>query len=332
MDHSLYLGIDVSKATLDVVLLSEPTARKGRHSVFANTIAGHEQLVTWLQSYGEVSIHACLEATGTYGQGVARALHEAGHGVSLVNPAQVSAFGKSGLKRTKTDKADALLIARFCALHKPALWTPPPAELEELQGLVRRIESLEEMKRMETNRLESATGQGATGERVRASLVDHIAYLQQQLDDTDKQIRSHIKANPSLREQSALLCSIPGIGEQTAALILAELGVIEEFEGARQVAAFAGLAPRLHQSGSSVRGQSRLCKVGSARLRKGLFFPAMSAVRCNPFIKALAARLTAQGKCKMVILGAAMRKLLHIAYGVLKSKQPFDQSFVPQNP
>ena len=96
------------------------------------------------------------------------------------------------------------------------------------------------------------------------------------------------------------------------------------------MAAFAGLAPRIHQSGSSVRAQSRLCKVGSARLRKGLYFPAMSALRHNPLIRDLGARLSAQGKCKMVILGAAMRKLLHIAYGVLKSGKPFDANLAAQ--
>jgi transposase len=124
--------------------------------------------------------------------------------------------------------------------------------------------------------------------------------------------------------------SIPGIGEATAALLLAELGEISHFQNARQVAAFAGLVPRIRESGSSVRGRARLSKAGSSRLRKSLYFPAITALRFNPLIKALGLRLSAQGKPKMLIIGAAMRKLLHLAYGVLKSKMPFNPNFVAQ--
>ena len=321
----MFLGIDVSKATLDVALLVEPGAPKARHKVFSNTPQGHEQLLEWLRSCGAATLHATLEATGTYAEAVAVALHEAGHGVSLVNPALVRAFGQSQLKRTKTDKADAILIARFCALHKPSLWHPPAPEVRELQALVRRVEALEEMKQMEENRLE-----GASCGVVRASLLDHIAYLQSQIESARRQIQGHIQAHPVLGEQSRLLCSIPGIGEVTAAVILAEVGEFSHFNSARQVAAFAGLVPRLRESGSSVRGRPRLSKVGSPRLRKCLYFPAMTALRWNPLIKALGLRLSAQGKPKMLILGAAMRKLLHLAYGVLKSGKPFDANFCSQ--
>ena len=150
----MYLGIDVSKATLDAALLLDQ-ATKARHKVFSNTPEGHALLLGWLGDQGAPVVHATLEATGTYAEGIALALHEAGHIVSVVNPALVRAFGQSQLKRTKTDKADAQLVARFCAMHKPAPWSPPAPELRELQALVRRVESLEEMKQMEENRLES---------------------------------------------------------------------------------------------------------------------------------------------------------------------------------
>jgi transposase len=322
----MFLGIDVSKATLDAALLLDSGATKARHKVFLNTPVGHGQLLLWLQEQGASIVHATLEATGSYGEAVALALHEAGHRVSLVNPALVRAFGQSQLKRTKTDKADAILIARFCAMHQPPLWSPPAPELRELQSLVRRVEALEEMQQMEENRLES----GVSCEVVRASLLDHIAYLQSQIDGARRQIEQHIDAHPDLKEQARLLESIPGIGAVTAAVLLAEIGDISHFQSARQVAAFAGLVPRLRESGSSVRGKPRLSKVGSPRLRKCLYFPAMTALRWNPLIKALGLRLAAQGKPKMLILGAAMRKLLHLAYGVLKSGKPFDVNFNAQ--
>lgn len=322
----MFLGIDVSKATLDVALLLEVEAPKARHKVFPNTPEGHGHILQWLQEQGAGEVHACLEATGTYAEAVALALDEVGHKVSLVNPALVRAFGQSLLKRTKTDKADAILIARFCARNTPGAWTPPTPELRQLQALVRRVEALEEMKQMEMNRLDS----GVVCEMVRASLQDHINYLEQHIEEARRQIQDHIKAHPQLKEQSKLLCSIPGIGQVTAAVLLAEVGDITHFSSARQVAAFAGLVPRVRESGTSVRSKPRLSKVGSSRLRKSLYFPAMTALRWNPPIKALGLRLSAQGKSKMLIIGAAMRKLLHLAYGVLKSGRPFDEHFSTQ--
>lgn len=321
----MYLGIDVSKATLDAALLQDEST-KARHKVFSNTSEGHAALLSWLQEQSVDRVHATLEATGTYAEGIALVLHEAGHTVSLVNPALVRAFGQSQLKRTKTDKADAILIARFCAMHKPGAWNPPAPELRELQALVRRVEALDEMKQMEENRLES----GVVCAVVAASLRDHIAYLETQIEAARRGIESHIASHPALAQQSQLLQSIPGIGFVTAAVVLAEVGDFRHFGSARQVAAYAGLVPRIRESGSSVRGKPRLSKVGSPRLRKCLYFPAMTALRWNPLIKALGLRLSAQGKPKMLILGAAMRKLLHLAYGVLKSGKPFDVNFCAQ--
>lgn len=327
----MFLGIDVSKKTLDAALLDSSEAaraatRKPRHKVFVNSPTGHQQMLDWLANNEVTQVHACLEATGTYGEGIARALYEAGHNVSLVNPMLIRAFGQSQLIRTKTDKADAQLIARFCAMHQPAVWTPPTAEMAQLQALVRRLEALDGMRVMEENRLES----GVASEEVRSSLHEHIAYLQAQIETTRRQIKDHIDNNPTLKGQRDLLLSIPGIGEITASLLLAEVDVAQ-FESARQVAAFAGLVPRIRQSGTSVRGRSRLSKAGSSRLRKGLYFPALTALRFNPLIRALGLRLSVKGKSKMLILGAAMRKLLHIAFGVLKSGRPFDPNFVAQN-
>lgn len=323
----MFLGIDVSKKTLDVALIEEENPqRKPLHKVFPNTPVGHRQLLEWLpqrRGKSEASFHACLEATGSWADAVALALHQAGHKVSLVNPALIRAFAQSRLLRTKTDKADAQLIARFCQMHNPALWTPPPPEITALQALVRRLETLLEMRTMEENRI----GSGVACAQVQADLEAHVADLEARIEKTRHQIKEHIDRNPNLRQQVQLLESIPGIGAATAALLLAELGDISQFTKARQVAAFAGLVPRIRESGSSVRGRARLSKIGSSRLRKSLYFPAITALRCNPIIKAFGLRLSAQGKSKMLIVGAAMRKLLHLAYGVLKTQKPFDPAF-----
>ena len=309
------LGIDISKQNFDAALLDGPDA-KPRHKAFPNTAEGFERLREWL---GGITAHACLEATGTYGDALARSLHEHGHTVSVVNPARVKGFGQAQMSRTKTDKADALLIARFCLLHRPDPWEPPAPEHSQLQALVRRLESLTQMRQMENNRLDTSDPV------VREEIQDHVTYLDGQIEKTERRIRDHVDGSPTLCRQSELLDSIPGIGPATAAALLSELGDVSQFTGARQVAAFAGLVPRIRQSGQW-KGHVRLSKCGSSRLRHLLYFPALSALRSNPAIKALRQRLLAAGKAKMLIVGAAMRKLLQIAFGVLKSGKPFDPS------
>jgi transposase len=316
------LGIDIAKLKFDVCLIKENGNAK--HKVFANTRHGFEQLVCWLASHRVADSRACLEATGTYGDALALFLYEAGFVVSLVNPAAVRAFASAGLSRTKTDKVDAELIARFLLAQQPAAWQPPAPEVRHLQALVRRLESLIEMRVAEENRLSS----GILNEAVRYSLEQHIAYLVEEIKQTEALIRQHINNHSNLKEQSELLDSIPGIGETTAALLLAEIVNIKQYKGARQVAAYAGLVPRERRSGTSVRGHTKLSKIGNARLRKALYFPAITALRCSDFFKAWAEPLRTRGKCKMSVIGAAMRKLIHLAYGVLKTGKPFDPNWV----
>lgn len=311
------LGLDIAKRKFDACLVRD--GGKLRHRVFPNTAAGFAQLSAWLSKHQVERAHACLEATGAYGEALATYLHESGHEVSVVNPAQIKAYARSRLSRAKTDKADATLIAQFCAERRPPRWSPLPQEVRELQALVRRLDSLAEMRQMEANRLEAAGT-----EPVRESLAEHLAYLDAEVAKTQELIRSHIDSHPGLRGQRDLLLSVPGIGEVTAAKLLGEILDVKLYGSARQLAAFAGLAPRLHESGSSVRRKARLSKAGAPRLRKALYFPAVVATRHNPYIKDLSERLKERGKCPMQVIGAAMRKLLHLAYGVLKSGRPFD--------
>ena len=313
------LGIDVSKLNFDAALLETSTdggsQSRPKHKAFPNTLAGLERLAAWL---GDRKVHACLEATNTYGDALARFLHEKGHTVSVVNPARTKAFAQTQAARAKTDKADAALIARFCHMHQPAPWAPPLPEVAHLQALVRRLDALHEMRQMEKNRRDTAPA------TLHTDLDEHIAFLETQIEKTRKAIQDHIDTTPTLKKQGDLLTSIPGIGTTTAAALLSEIGDVTQFASARQMAAFAGLDPRVRQSGSSVRGRACLSKAGSSRLRSALYFPALAALRFNPAIAALRARLLSAGKVRMLVVGAAMRKLLQIAFGVLKSGKPFD--------
>ncbi len=313
------LGIDIAKLKFDVCLMN--TAGKLKHKVFPNTASGFSQLATWLTRQGVTQeLHACMEATGTYGEALAYQLHRDGYTVSVVNPAAVKAFAGSRLSRTKTDKVDAELIARFCLAQEPLPWTPPAPEVRELQALVRRLASLIEMRVAEENRLEA----GSVVAAVKSSVEAHVVYLAAEIKRTEDLIRNHIDKHPMLKQQSELLDSIPGVGKTTAALLLAEIVDVTQYRSARQVAAYAGLVPRERRSGSSVRGRPRLSKIGNARLRKALYFPAITALRCSAFFQSWAEGLRQRGKCKMSVIAAAMRKLIHLAYGVLKTGKPFD--------
>ena len=312
------LGLDIAKLKFNACLVG--AGDKLRHKVFANNPQGFSQLSDWLKKQGVQQVHACMEATGTYGDSLAAYLHEQAQLVSIVNPAAIKAYAQSRLSRTKTDRVDAALIAGFCSERKPPAWHPPAPEAQELQALVRRLESLTEMHTAEENRLSS----GISVKAVRESVEVLLAHLCEQIKRTQALIRDHIESHPSLKRQRELLDSIPGIGETTAAALLAEVADFSQYRSARQVAAFAGLVPRERQSGSSVRGRTRLSKIGNARLRKALYFPAITALRCSEFFKQWAEGLRQRGKCKMSVIGAAMRKLIHLAYGVLKTGKPFD--------
>ena len=314
------LGVDVSKSKFDVALLRD---NEYVLATFDNDSVGFVKLRKWLKKRKVNELHACLEATGRYGDDLALYLHEVGYRVSIANPARIHAYAVSQLKRNKTDREDAKLIAHFCATQDPELWTPPSRAQQELQAMVRHLESLQTMRQQESNRLQA----GVPSMAVRETLEAHIAFLDEQIKQLTQRIRDHIDHHPDLKQQKDLLTSIPGIADVTATKLLAEIPSLERFQGASQLAAYAGLTPRQHQSGSSVFRRGRMAKTGNAHLRRALYMPALVALRWNPTIMVFADRLRERGKHKMVIVGAVMRKLLHIVYGVLKSQRPFDPNY-----
>jgi transposase len=315
----LALGIDVSKATLHLALLLP--GDKLRHKTCANAPAGFHELAAWLARHADGPVHACLEATGPYGDAVALFLYDGGHTVSVVNPSLVAAYAKAQLLRAKADAVDAALIARYCAKEQPAPWTPLPTEVRQLQALVRRIDALQQMRVQESNRLGVTTD-----DVVRGSIEALVATLDAQMADLKQRIADHLDQHPGLRSQRDLLLTIPGIGATTAAVLIAEL-FHKSYASARQAAAYAGATPRVRESGQW-RGRASLSRCGPALIRKALYFPALTALRFNPTVGAVRARLAAKGKPKMVIVGAAMRHLIHLAFGVLKHQRAYDANVV----
>jgi transposase len=314
----VWIGIDVSHATLDVCVLRPDSTMHDKQ--FANIGSGYKKLVRWVEQLAPHCVHHyCLEATGSYSIAVAEFLANLGYAVSIVNPARMRFFGLAQGHGNKTDQTDARLIARFCHKDTPALWRAASPEMRLLLALIRRVQAVQPRLVQEKNR-RAAPHQPA---EVIVSLQMTISFLEQEVTRVRGQIRVHVQPHQHLKQDVDLLQSIPGIGEVAAWTILAELPDVSQFDSAQRVAAYAGLAPREYRSGSSVRKQTRLHKHGNSRLRKAVYFPAVSAVVWNPVVKAHDDRLRQAGKAKMVALAAAMRKLLMICYGVLKHQQPF---------
>jgi transposase len=310
------IGIDVSKRKFDVALLE---GDKVRRKVFGYDADSARALSTWLSGrrIALADCHVCMEATSTYYERLAEGLHTLGATVSVVNPLQIKRFGESLMVRQKTDSSDALVIARYCRDQGPPAWQPPAPEVRELQSLVARLESLIGMRTQELNRQHEAHAMA------QESITRMLALLDAEIQRVEQLITDHIDHHPGLRTQQQKLCSIPGVGPRLSTYFLAWLP-FERMAGARQAAAFVGVTPRHHESGSSVHGKARIAKIGHRRLRRMLFMPALSAMRCNEAIRQLVRRLEAAGKPRMVIVGAVMRKLVHLMFGVLQSGQHYD--------
>ena len=309
------LGIDVAKRKLDVALLLNHQTLTRQ---FDNSLSGFNLLHAWLTSLHVAQVHACLEATGSYGEAVALFLHESDHLVSVVNPFRIKGYANAKFQRNKTDIADARLIADFCLTQKPEQWLPPTPAVAALQALTRRIEVVEEMLQMEKNRLAVAPPQ------IKPSIQRMMTTFAKEIADLETSIKNHFDENSHLKEQTELLQTIPGMGAKTASLRLAEIE-FSRYKSAREVAAYAGVTPKKKASGTSLN-RTHLSKLGNGRIRKKLYFPAIVATSHNSIIKAFAKRLKANGKTSRQIVCAAMRKLLHIAFGVLKHKLPFDSN------
>lgn len=323
------IGIDISKAKLDCAWINDTASGKVKNKVFLNTLKDYQSLMDWAAKQCQdsiESIHFVMEATGIYHEAVAYALHRAGAKVSVVNPAQIRDYAKSLGTRTKTDKKDSVVITRFGLTQQPRLWQPEPEEIRALKALISRLEAVEQDIQREKNRLEKAEISRSSDE-VTFSIQTVLAQLKKEKKRLEELINRHINRHPQLKQDRQLLETIPGVGPVISRLMMAVIRS-REFASAPQCAAFLGLTPVHHESGSSVRGRSHLSKTGNATVRAKLYMAAIVSIQYNPDIKRQYERLLKNGKVKMSALCAAMRKLVHICFGVLKHQQPYQPQAV----
>jgi transposase len=304
-----FVGLDVSKATLDVHVRPH-----GDAFAVANDPGGHADLAARLVALRPALV--VLEATGGYEHAAAAALAAAGLAVAVVNPRQARDFAKATGRLAKTDAIDAATLALFAERVRPQPRPLPDAAARAFEALLSRRRQLLEMRAAEQNRLGAAAAAA-----VRASLQAHIDWLSRQLGKVDEQLAAAVEASPVWRAKDDLLRGIPGVGPAVSRTLLAalpELGTLTR----QQIAALAGLAPRNRDSGTR-RGQ-RSIGGGRAEVRSLLYMAALSAARYNPALRAFADRLRRAGKAAKVRLVAVARKLLTIANAVLRDGRPFD--------
>ena len=319
MSLMTYVGVDVSSDTLEVC-----ESQTGQVAGFANTSTGITEALEWLEAMSPTlgGVHLVIEPTSTYHQDLVDAVVRRGIDYSLVNPASTAAYSRVLLNRAKTDRVDARLLAAMGKSVGPRPSNPPDQDQEQLRALRRHLGWLEKECQATRNRLEAARRSPWAPRAVLGSLERTLKQLEQEAKRVKGSVDAFVEHNSQLHEQIELLTSIPGVGHRTAILILSELPSVRECLSAKSWVAFCGLNPEPRESGKT--RSSRLSRVGTSRVRAGLYLAAVSALRWNPPIRAMGNRLMARGKAGKVRVVAAMAKLLRICFGVLKSRKPFD--------
>jgi transposase len=313
--EKVYIGVDVAKASLDIAMYSSDKKWQ-----FSNDEAGIKQGVELLKGLSPTLV--VMESTGGYETPLAYALKESGIPVAIVNPREVRDFAKATGKLAKTDTLDAKVLAHFSAVIEPEPSSISSEELQELGAILARRRQIIEMLTAEKNRLHTAK------KVVRARIKAHIAYLENELAETEAGLRNGIKESPIEREKYNLLRSVPGVGPNLCTTLLIELPELGKLNK-KQIAALVGVAP-LNRDSGTLRGK-RTVWGGRATVRASLYMAALVASRYNPIIKAFYQRLCAAGKAKKVALTACMRKLLVILNAMLQHGTPWAYSSLTRN-
>jgi len=333
----LSVGVDIAKQTFAGAVWIQGASRS--LGEFPNRQAGFEALAARLEAerarVGAALIQLVLEPTGGYELGLAGFARAQGWRVSRPNPRHVRDFAKGLGQRAKTDKQDALLLARYGAERQPPPWAPLPAAVSELESLLARQQELEQMLRQERNRQQGLAGRPGVAASVLPNLAQVIEALERAREQVEAAIQEHLKEQPALAEQARELRAVPGVGPQSVLPLLVLLHRWHALTGgtgtAKKLTAYAGLDPLTHQSGTSVRGRETISRMGDRRLRARLYMCALGGVKGQNALRAYYQRLVGRGKAKKVALVAASRKILIWAWAVFRDHVSFQaEKALPQ--
>lgn len=317
---NLVVGIDVSKQKIDVAL---PNKEKYLSQQYSNDEKGFKQLLRALPP----GAHCIMEVTGVYYLRAATFLYLKGIKVSVINPLVIKRFSQMRLLRTKTDKADAIMIAEYGKTEHPELWKPNENYLLELQQLEAVLEQYGRQRTALRNQQEAFSQSVVSNKLAMQSINQSLRHLEKQCARVENRMKELITEQH--HDLLKRLSSIPGIGDKTAIMLIVITGGFKKFENSRQLSSYIGICPRIVESGTSVRGKAKICKLGMSRMRRLIYLCTWSAIECNQTCKQMYERLITKGKPKMVALIAVANKLLKQAFAIAKSQNNYIQNFQP---
>jgi len=313
-----YTGIDISKAFFDVAVAGSD---KYKYYQFSNDEQGFTALLEVLPG----GSHVVMEASGPYYLRLACHLYAKGIAVSVINPLVIRRFCQMRMSRAKTDKKDAGMIAQYAKTEHPALWQPPQEHVITLQQMEALVTGLQKEHTATSNQLESFLSTGMMDKKIKALMQNELRHKQDLIDRLIKEMAELAKKHYS--RMLADLESIPGIGRKTAMLLIVVSGGFSRFDNYRKLSSYLGICPRIFESGSSVKGKARICKMGMSRIRALLYVCAWSAKRCNKACRELYERLLAKGKAKKLALIAVANKLIKQAFAVAINQSVYDENY-----
>lgn len=326
------VGIDVAQKELVVTLgrmVDNLSIELYAYKVFKNTEEGFVELLDWTKKLtnNEVKVHYVMEATGVYHQKFAYYLDKNDYEVCIVLPNKISNYIRTLEIKTITDKTCSQAIAQFGLERKLDLWKRPKSVYKNLQQLTRERDQIVAERVVVKNQLHAEESEAEPNEKSLKRIKARIRFLNTQEKEIKNDINVIVKSDENLKKEIDLICTLPGVGELTAVIVLAETNGFELIKNKRQLTSYAGLDVKEKQSGTSVKGKPRISKKGNRSLRKAMHFPALVAVKWDENFRELYARLVSKHGIKMKALVAVQRKLLEMIYTLFKNKSTYDKEY-----
>lgn len=311
-------GIDCSKDYFDIAVLKG--GKVTFSSRFANNSKGFMDMLPHI-----LDTHVAMEATGPYYFQLARFVHGSGIRVSVINPLVIRRFAQMRMSRAKTDKKDAMVIAEFAHMTSPKLWEPPTEAIQSIRNLETYLEGLKQRRHMLSSQLHAFEAAGTIDKLLYNEIKEEVESHDKKIKEKERQIEGLIKQHYA--EMAGNLRSVPGIGPRSVSMLIIATDGFNMFENYKQVISYFGLAPRIYESGTSIKGKGHICKMGMGQIRKVLYMAATSAIKCNKACKELYERLRAKGKPYRVAMIAAVNKLIKQVFAIAKSGEPYKVQF-----
>ncbi len=309
----MIIGIDVSKETIDLAYLESNNQWKSQK--IKNNVDDFRTFIKDIPT----DAHCVMEATGPYYLLLACFLYENKFSVSVVNPLVIKRYSQMKMRRTKTDKADAKLIAEYGVDQKPELWKPAEKVIAQIQQINSALEKLTQQRAAWKNKKEAQDKNPDNDDFTQKIITETLSFYDAKIKEVEAKIAEIVKNN--FAEMNAILRSIPGIGAKTATTLIVITGGFKKFETYKQLISYVGLAPRIYLSGTSVKGKAHICKMGMSRIRQLLYMCTWTAKEANLACKQLFERLVEKGKPKKIALIAVANKLLKQAFTIVQKNE-----------